>query len=112
MTNSVALPVLMEDEIDALVTAGYYSSKSEVIKDAVRTLLETKSNLKLAASLEMYKKGRISIGRAADLAGIGLIEFKELLSVKGVEREMSVDYKDMKNSDQLIEKILRHGYNR
>jgi predicted HTH domain antitoxin len=95
----------MEDEIEALIDAGYYSSKSDVVKDALRTLFETKSNLKIAASVEMYKDGKVSIGKAAELAGMSLIEFKEVLADRGIKRKIGVDRKDIKKSDRLIKEI-------
>ncbi len=105
MPTSYSLPRLIEDEIDALIGAGYYSSKSDVVKDALRTLLETKSNLRIAAPVEMYKRGKVSIGKAAELAGISVIEFKEALIDRGIEREIRVDKKDIMTSDKLIKKM-------
>jgi len=105
MPTSYSLPRLIEDEIDALIEAGYYSSKSDVVKDALRTLLETKSNLRVAASVEMYKGGKVSIGKAAELAGMSLIEFKEVLINRGIKRQIRVDKKDIMKSDRLIKKI-------
>ena len=49
MPSSYNLPELVKKEIDALVKAGYYSSKSDVVKDALRNLLSGKRNLRLAA---------------------------------------------------------------
>ncbi len=105
MPTSYSLPRLIEDEIDALIEAGYYSSKSDVVKDALRTLLETKSNLRVAASVEMYKGGKVSIGKAAELAGMSLIEFKEVLINRGIKRQIRVDKKDIMKSDRLIKKM-------
>ncbi len=105
MPTSYSLPRLIEDEIDALIGAGYYSSKSDVVKDALRTLLETKSNLRIAASVEMYKKGKVSIGKAAELTGMSVIEFKEVLIDRGIKRQIRVDKKDIKKSDKLIKKM-------
>jgi predicted HTH domain antitoxin len=105
MPGSQTLPKLLEDEIDALIGAGYYANKSDVLKDAVRTLLDNRSNLKLAASVEMYKKGKVSLEKAAELAGMGTIEFKEVLINKGIERYLRADINDMKKSDQVIHKM-------
>lgn len=105
MPGSQALPRLLEDEIDALIGAGCYANKSDVLKDAIRTLLDSRSNLKLAASVEMYKKGKVSLEKAADLAGMGAIEFKEVLINKGIERYLRADISDMKKSDQIMNKL-------
>jgi len=105
MLISDSLPALLEDEMEALVEAGYYSSKADVIKDAVRTLMETKTNLRLIASIEMYKKERISLERAADIAGISVIEFKDVLINQDIKRQLHVDTNELKKSDELIRKM-------
>jgi Arc/MetJ-type ribon-helix-helix transcriptional regulator len=80
MPSSYNLPELVKKEIDALVKAGYYSSKSDVVKDALRTFLSTKKNLRLAAAVELYKREEISLGKAAEIADVGIVEFKEILA--------------------------------
>jgi Arc/MetJ-type ribon-helix-helix transcriptional regulator len=55
MPSSYNLPELVKKEIDALVRAGYYSSKSYVVKDALRTFLYSKRSLRLAAAARLYK---------------------------------------------------------
>ncbi len=105
MPSSYSLPKLMEDEIDALIEAGYYSSKSDVVKDAVREMLEKNKNLRIAAAIEMYRKGRISIGRAAEVADISLEEFKEALKERGIKITLGHDRKMMKDADRIMKKM-------
>lgn len=105
MLANFSLPTLLEDEIDALIEAGYYPNKSDVLKDAIRTLMETRSDLKLAASIEMFRKGKVSVGRASELAGLSVVEFKEVLIARGIDRQLLVEGEDMKKSDDLIKKM-------
>ena len=86
MPSSYSIPKIYESEITALVQAGYYSSKSDVVKDAIRYLLDSKSHLKLAAVIEMYKTETVSLGKAAEIAGLTIIEFKEIL----LDREIPI----------------------
>jgi predicted HTH domain antitoxin len=81
----------MEAEIEAVIKAGYYSSKSEVVKDALRLLFETRKELKVASAVELYKNGEISLGKAAEIAGVTIVEFKELLASKSIYRELEVE---------------------
>lgn len=81
----------MEKEIDALVKAGYYSSKSDVVKDALRTFLSEKKNLRLAAAVELYKRDEVSLGKAAEIADVGIIEFKERLAELGITRVIKAE---------------------
>lgn len=85
MPSSYNLPELMKKEIDALVKSGYYSSKSDVIKDALRTLL-SRRNLGLAAAIELYRNGDVTLGKAAEIADVSVIEFKARLKEYGMKR--------------------------
>ncbi len=80
---------LIEMQIDALVNAGYYSSLSDITKSAFRVLLESKSNLKVASAVELYKMEKISLSRGAEIAGVSLEEFKEILADRGIVRTIS-----------------------
>ncbi|MGC1122796.1 MAG: UPF0175 family protein [Candidatus Methanofastidiosia archaeon] len=91
MVSSYSLPKIMEAEIEAVIKAGYYSSKSEVVKDALRLLFEIKKELKIASAVELYKSGEISLGKAAEIAGITVLEFKELLANRGIYREIEAE---------------------
>ncbi len=94
----------MKDEINALVKSGIYSSKSDVAKDAFRCLLEHRPELKINAAIEMYKGERVSLGRAAEIAGLALLEFKDVLKERcikiitytGTKEEMEKQLKHLK----------------
>ncbi len=75
----------MENEINALISGGYYPDKNEVIKDAFKSLLENKSDLKISAAVEMYKNKEISLGRAAEISGLSIWEFENILKNRGVK---------------------------
>ncbi len=94
MPTSYSIPKVYEDEIEAIVKAGYYSSKSDVVRDAIRLLFETKSNLKLSAAIEMYKDEKVSLSKAAELAGLDTVSFKEILRDRGIKTEIQVDDKE------------------
>ncbi|MBI2583706.1 MAG: UPF0175 family protein [Candidatus Aenigmarchaeota archaeon] len=105
MPSSYSLPTIMEEEIEALIEAGYYSSKSDVVKDAIRELLEKNRNLRTAAAVEMYKKGNVSLGRAAEIADMNIVEFKEVLRDRGVKIPAGVDREAIKSSDKVMKRI-------
>ena len=91
MASTYSIPPIYENEIDAVVKAGYYSSKSDVVRDALRLLFDTKTNLKLSAAIEMYKSGKITLGKAAEIADMNIISFKEILKDRGIKVEIVVD---------------------
>lgn len=93
----------INEEFDILVEKGYYTSKSELMKDAFRALLNTKADLKISLAIELYLKGNVSIGRAADLAGMTTIEFKDVLAGRGIVRE--TEGKTAKEMDKKLKKL-------
>ena|SRR5208282_3929867 len=105
MPSSYNIPELVKKEIGALVKAGYYSSKSDVVKDALRTFLGSKRNLRMAAAVELYKEGEVSLGKAAEIADIGIIEFKEMLASLSYKRIITVSKSDVKRADELMKKM-------
>ena len=94
MPSTYSIPKIYEDEIEAVVEAGYYSSKSDVIRDALRHLFETKNHLKISAAIEMFKKGKVTLSKAAEIAGIDTVSFKEILKDRGIKIEIQVDKKE------------------
>jgi len=97
MPSTYSIPKIYEDEIEAVVDAGYYSSKSDVIRDALRLLFESKKNLKISAAIEMYKKGKVTLSKAAEIVGIDTVSFKEILKDRGIKIEVKVDSKKKLN---------------
>jgi predicted HTH domain antitoxin len=91
MPSSYNLPELVKKEIEALVKAGYYSSKSDVVKDALRTFLYLKKNLRIAVAIELYKSGDVTLGKAAEIADMALPDFKEKLREYEIERVIEAE---------------------
>ncbi|MEA3485252.1 MAG: UPF0175 family protein, partial [Candidatus Aerophobetes bacterium] len=82
------LSVDIEKKVKALVDAGYYLSESEVIKDAIMSLFRENVELKVAVAIELYRKGEVSLSKAAEIAGMTTIEFKEILGKREFIREV------------------------
>jgi predicted HTH domain antitoxin len=77
-----------EKEIDSLIRIKSYGSRDAVISDAVRALLVLKPGLKMEVALDLYKNGEVSLWRAAEIAGLCLEEFKELLASRSIRIEV------------------------
>ena len=105
MAEIFALPAIIENEIRALIKYGYYGSVDEVVKDAFRTLLNAKPDLRIAAAVELYKEGEVSLGKAAEIAGVTTIEFKDILADRGIRRE--VGSRSMEELEKGVERIKR-----
>lgn len=85
--EALDVPDAVDEEVDILVKKGYYPSRSDLLRDAFRTLLNTKTELKISLAIELYLKGKISIARAAELSGLTTLEFKEVMAARGIIRE-------------------------
>ena len=81
---SIALPEKMSEEIDALISAGYYDNRSEIIREAVRLFLSQKPEIRLVAALKLYRENKITISRAAEIAGIPYDDIKTILIDEGI----------------------------
>lgn len=72
--------------------------------DALRLYFNLNPDLKTSGAVSLYHKGKISLSRAAELAGVSVPEFKEILASKGIMRITRA--KNTKDMDRKIKKIL------
>lgn len=75
---------IISKSADALVRGRVYSTKNELIEDALRTFFEFRKDMRIAAVVEMYKTEEMSISKAAELAGVSTEEIKDFLAKAGV----------------------------
>ena len=101
MVTSYSLTRLMEEEINALVRAGHYSSKSDVVKDALRHLLKHRVNLRHAAAIELLKEGKISIGKASEIAELSVEELHKLMEHHKIFRETNGDKEELERIKEI-----------
>lgn len=80
--------VMNREEISALLRMNIYRSKEDIITDAIRALLESKPQLKVEIAASLYMNEEVSLWRAADIAGMTLEEFKEIISNRGIKIEV------------------------
>lgn len=92
-----------EKEIDSLVRIRSYGSREEVISDAVRALLVLKPGLKMEVALDLYKNREVSLWRAAEMAGLCLEEFKELLASRSIRIEVGA------SNEESLERLRKAG---
>ncbi|MFH1751245.1 MAG: UPF0175 family protein [Candidatus Micrarchaeota archaeon] len=95
MVSSYSLPRLMEEEISALVRSGHYSSKSDVVKDAIRLLMKSRPNMRNAAAIELMKEGKVSVGKAAEIAQTTVEELHKMMEHHKVYKEVQPEKGDL-----------------
>ena len=83
--------VIQDLELNALVKAGIFRSKTEAVKEALRLLFATRPQLSVEAAIQLYKEGAVTLGRAAEIAGITRWEFETLLADRGLVLTVTSD---------------------
>ena len=83
---SISLPAKLNEEIDAIIRAGYYDNRSELIRDALRSFMSHKTHVRLVAALKLYERGKATIARAAEIAGMPYEDMKNILEEEGLIR--------------------------
>ncbi len=81
---SIAIPRKMSEELDALISLGYYDNRSEIIREALRSFFSQKPEIRLVAAIKLYSEEKITISRAAEIAGISYEDMKNILIDEGV----------------------------
>ncbi len=76
---------VINNGVDALIRSGIYSTKNELIDDALRTFFEFRKDMRVAAVVELYKTEEMSISKAAELAGVSTEEIKDFLTKAGIK---------------------------
>jgi predicted HTH domain antitoxin len=76
----------VNQEIAALVRLGLYANREEVIADAVRHLLLNNRSLRLELGLDLFQRDEVSLGRAAEVAGLDRWQFETILRERSIPR--------------------------
>jgi predicted HTH domain antitoxin len=83
---SLRLPGLLQEQLIAARDAGCYTSEAELVADAVRMLLAARPDVRWATACRLYERGIVSLGRAAELAGLDVVNMKRILHERGIVR--------------------------
>ena len=96
---------LLEDEIKAITQAGAYKSKEEVIGHALEVLLAANPQLRLNTAIELYRQDKVTLSRAAEVAGLEWDSFKEKLSERGIKVTVEESPDDVQAGAALIRRL-------
>lgn len=84
---------------------------SEVEREQLRKILEEESQLD--AAILLYQDGEVTLGRAAELAGIHRFEFEEALAARGIWKIVEVDSAEaLKEGVSLIKSLHKSNPNK
>lgn len=78
-------------EMDGLLRLGLYANQDEVIADAIHNLLINNPSLRLELGLELFKSDEVSLGRAAEIAGMNRWQFMDEMKARGIKQVIEGD---------------------
>lgn len=76
----------LTDDVETIASVGGYDDANDVLKDALKELLRRRPDLRLSLAIEKYRRGTVSLNRAAELADVSSEAFKDELVDRGVPR--------------------------
>jgi len=83
---------VLKEGIEGLIRAGYYKNREALMDEAFRTMIEVKPFIRLEMAVELYKSEKISMSRAAEIAGISIEGFKSFLESRGIKSQFPFEY--------------------
>ena len=101
MTRIIDL-ALLEDELTAVVQAGDYTSREEAIGHALEVLLAANPPLRINTAVELYRLGKVTLTRAAEIAGLELEAWKEQLAKRAVPILVDESSEEIRAGAELI----------
>lgn len=96
--TTISLAPAESEKVEGLIEEGRFTSKSDVFRSSFRFMLEEKPEYKIDVAVYLYRTGKISIGRAVEIAGVSREEFNDILERRGVK-------KDIEKKDDEDEKV-------
>jgi len=85
-TLTLRLPELLQEQVVAAREVGLYEDEADLIADATQMLLAARPDVRLATASQLYQRGVVSLGKAAELAGLDIVSFKQSLAQQGIPR--------------------------
>ena len=104
-TTYIHLPNIVKEKAEMLVDAGLYGNMSELIREAVRNYIEQQKISAVDLAVELYKKEKVSLGKAAAIAGVSYDEMLGILYLRGVQPKFEPTTK--KEGEKELEKAKR-----
>ena len=98
---------MMKERVEAVVKSGTYADETELYEDAIRTLFEVKTDLRMIAAVELYKEGEVSLGKASEIAGVNVVQFKDVLAQKRITRWVGSGEGELKRRTDELKKAKR-----
>jgi len=90
-----------------LVDLALYKDEQEVIDEGVRYILRSHPEYRIEIAIKRYKEEAVSLGKAADIAGVSLEEMKDILRTRGVAQKGPESKEEIKEDAKRAREALR-----
>jgi predicted HTH domain antitoxin len=95
---------LIKEGINFLIPR-YYKNRTELLDDSIRLILRSNQTIRIEMAISLYMKEKISLSKAAEIAEVTTVEFKEILAEKGYRRV--IEGEPIEEIDRKIEEAFR-----
>ncbi len=92
--------------VEEFLKAKLYTTEEAVIQDGLRHLLQARPELRLELAVYRYQNEDISLGKAANLAGVSFEQMKEILRQRGVQLRLGPE--NQKEAKDEVNALRRH----
>jgi predicted HTH domain antitoxin len=92
------------DELVSALTEERSVDPKQMHEEALRLYVNTHPSLKLDGAVALWRKGRVSLAKAAEIAGLTVPEFKEVIAARGILRQ--TEGKSSAEMDAKLREIL------
>lgn len=101
------IPEMLKEEADLYVKSGYFENRSELIREAIREFLQKLEQNRMKIAVDMYRKEKISLGRAAEISGVGYEKMKTILMERGIPLRRGPQTAEELNKEyELVKELL------
>ena len=69
----------------------YFKNKTELLEEAVKLVLRSNMAIRVELAINLYLAEKVSLAKAAEVAGVTTPEFKEILAERGYKRVVEGD---------------------
>ena len=105
MPITISDPFLV-NAIEAAIKTGGYQNISELIFDSLEALIREKTQLAIDVGCQMYQEGKISLGRACELADVDMESMKAELRRREILR--TSDLTSQEQEEAVHREVMRY----
>jgi len=72
-------------KLQTIINVGTWQTEEEVLSEALDALLSSRPELRWDVAMELYLQDKVTLSRAAEIAGMNLWQFRDHLRARGIE---------------------------